>query len=64
MHHPLDRLDTAFVSAAAISLDLIRSPEIADHWSEPSLLPKMSVGALACHLGRQPVRAVELLSAF
>ena len=27
----------------------------------PSVLPKMSVGALACHLGRQVVRAVELL---
>ncbi len=61
MHHRPDRLDTAFVSAAVISLDLIRSPEIAGHWLKPSLLPKMSVGALACHLGRQSVRVAELL---
>jgi hypothetical protein len=27
----------------------------------PSALPKMSVGALACHLGRQVVRCAELL---
>lgn len=61
MHHRLDRLDAAFVSAASISLELIRSREVADHWSELSVLPKMSVGALACHLGRQAVRAAELL---
>lgn len=61
MHHRLDRLDAAFVSAASISLELIRSREVADHWSEPSVLPKMSIGALACHLGRQAVRAAELL---
>jgi len=27
----------------------------------PSALPKMSIGALACHLGRQVIRAAELL---
>lgn len=61
VHHRLDRLDAAFVSAAAISLQLIRRPEVAGRWSKPSVLPKMSVGALACHLGRQAVRAAELL---
>ena len=61
MPHPVDRLDAAFVSAASISLALIRSREVADHWSEPSVLPRMSVGALSCHLGRQAVRAAEVL---
>ena len=58
---PIDGLDTAFVSAASTSLHLIRSHEVADRWAEPSALPKMSIGALACHLGRQVVRASELL---
>ena len=56
-----DRLDAAFPVAAAIALELIRRPEVSDRWSGPSALPKMSVGALACHLGRQTVRAAELL---
>ncbi len=61
MHHRLDRLDAAFVSAASISLELIQRREVAHQWSKPSVLPKMSVGALSCHLGRQAVRAAELL---
>jgi hypothetical protein len=58
---PVDRLDAAFLSAASTSLHLIRSREVSDRWTEPSALPKMSVGALACHLGRQAVRAAEVL---
>ncbi len=61
MHIPLDRLDAAFLAAGSIALGLIRRSEISDQWAAPSVLPKMSVGALACHLGRQPVRAAELL---
>ena len=56
-----DRLDAAFPVAASIALELIRRPEVSDRWLDPSALPKMSVGALACHLGRQTVRAAELL---
>lgn len=59
----VDRLDNAFPVAATIALDLIRRVEVADQWQRPSALPKMSVGALACHLGRQAVRAAELLPA-
>lgn len=47
--------------AAAVALDLIQRDEVRDQWLMPSALPKMSVGALACHLGRQVVRAAELL---
>jgi hypothetical protein len=47
--------------AAAVALDLIRRGEVRDQWLMPSALPKMSIGALACHLGRQVVRAAELL---
>jgi hypothetical protein len=58
---PVDGLDVAFLSAASTSLHLIRSNEVSERWTEPSALPKMSVGALACHLGRQAVRAAEVL---
>lgn len=61
MPEPVDRLDTAFPAGAAIALDLIRRAEVHEQWPRPSALPKMSVGALACHLGRQPVHAAELL---
>ncbi len=57
------RLDSAFPVAAAAALDLIRADEVRDRWLLPSVLPKMSTGALACHLGRQVVRAAELLPA-
>ena len=47
--------------AAAVALDLVQRGEVRDKWLRPSVLPKMSVGALACHLGWQVVRAAELL---
>lgn len=63
MSEGVDRLDNAFPVAASIALDLLRLPEVAEAWLRPSCLPEMSVGALACHLGRQPVRAAEVLPA-
>lgn len=57
----IDRLDAAFPAAVSIARDLISRPAVPARWKQPSALPKMSVGALACHLGRQPVRAAELL---
>jgi hypothetical protein len=47
--------------AAAVALDLIQRGEVRDRGQMPGVLPKMSIGALACHLGRQVVRAAELL---
>jgi hypothetical protein len=61
MPEPVDRFDVVFPVAATIALELIRRPEVTERWEQPSALPKMSVGALACHLGRQAMRAVELL---
>jgi Mycothiol maleylpyruvate isomerase N-terminal domain len=57
----IDRLDAAFLIAATVALELIRRSEVAAQWLMPSALPKMSIGTLACHLGRQVVRAAELL---
>jgi hypothetical protein len=56
-----NRLDAAFPLAAAIALDLVQRREVGEQWLNPSVLPKMSIGALACHLGRQVVRAAALL---
>lgn len=61
MENQINRLDGAFVTAAAATLDLIRRDEVRDQWLLPSALPKMSSGALACHVGRQVGRAAELL---
>jgi hypothetical protein len=55
------QIDTAFPVAGAIALDLIQRAEVRDQWQRPSALPKMSTGALACHLGRQLARAADLL---
>jgi hypothetical protein len=57
----INRLDGAFPVAAAVALDLVSLGQVRDRWLLPSALPKMSIGALACHLGRQVVRAAELL---
>lgn len=57
----MTRFDTVFPIAGAAALDLIQRDQVCDQWLQPSALPKMSIGALACHLGRQVVRAAELL---
>jgi hypothetical protein len=61
VQNQIDRLDAVFPVGAAVALDLIQRDEVRDQWLMPSVLPKMSIGALACHLGRQVVRAAELL---
>ena len=61
MQNQINRLDAVFPMAAAVALDLIRRDEVRGRWLMPSVLPKLSVGALACHLGSQVVRAAELL---
>jgi Mycothiol maleylpyruvate isomerase N-terminal domain len=61
VQNPVNRLDAVFPMAAAVALDLIQQGEVRDQWVMPSVLPKMSIGALACHLGRQVVRAAEVL---
>ena len=61
MENRADRLDAVFLVASVVALDLIQRREVRDQWLRPSALPEMSVGALACHLGSQLVRAAELL---
>ncbi|TCC37503.1 hypothetical protein E0H75_40205 [Kribbella capetownensis] len=43
--------------------DFVQQAQVSDRWLRPSVLPKMSVGELACHLGRQLTLAAELLQA-
>ncbi|MBO0898362.1 maleylpyruvate isomerase N-terminal domain-containing protein [Cellulomonas sp. zg-ZUI22] len=54
--------DDAFLSAADTALALVDRPEVAARWPEPSALPRMSVGALAVHLGNQVVRVAQVLA--
>jgi hypothetical protein len=61
VQNQVGRLDAVFPVAAAVALDLIRRGEVRGRWLMPGALPKMSAGTLACHLGRQVVRAAELL---
>jgi len=42
-----------FLVAAEAALALIGRVEVAQHWSEPSALQGMSIGAVAAHLGQQ-----------
>lgn len=62
MNVSIEGRDTAFLTAAQIGLELVQRPEVGERWTAPSALPKMSVGALACHLGRQVQHAQELLT--
>lgn len=53
--------DDAFLVAADAALALVDLPQVAARWTEPSALPRLSVGGLAVHLGNQVVRAAQLL---
>jgi hypothetical protein len=59
----VNRLDAVFPVAAAVALDLVQQGEVRGQWLMLGALPKMSAGTLAWHLGRQVVRAAELLPA-
>lgn len=61
MPHPVDRHDQPFLTAAAVAADLTAQEAVAQRWTQPSVLPRMSVGALACHLESQWRRALALL---
>ncbi|SDS26525.1 maleylpyruvate isomerase N-terminal domain-containing protein [Microlunatus soli] len=50
-----------FLDAADIAAELVGDRRVATRWQDSSVLPRMSIGMLACHLGRQTVRAAELL---
>lgn len=53
----------AYLDAAAIAVDLLAEPAVADRWTRPSALTELSVAGLAGHLGRQVHMIVELLDA-
>jgi hypothetical protein len=54
-------LDDAFPAGASVCRDFLHGSEMDRRWADPSALPAMSTGALACHLSRQVTRAAELL---
>jgi len=52
----------AYLDAAAIAVDLIADPSVAERWAEPSALAAFTVGGLAGHLGRQISMLPEVLA--
>lgn len=54
-------LDAPFLVAARAAVALVTDSQVEARWDDDSALPLMSVGMLACHLGRQVVHARELL---
>ena len=58
-----ERMAEAFLTAARISGDLARRPEVAEHWTEESACAGMSVGGLAHHLVLQLTNTVRILAA-
>lgn len=54
-------LDAPFLQSARIATGFIARDEVRNRWEADSALPQMTVGMLACHLGRQIVRADEIL---
>lgn len=49
----LTRSDEVFLSGARIAGSLIEHSQVRDRWTDPATLPRMTVGMLACHLGKQ-----------
>ena len=58
-----ERMAETFLTAAQISADLARRPEVAEHWTEESACAGMSVGGLAHHLVLQLTNTVHILAA-
>jgi len=52
-----------FLEAADVALPLVEHELVAKRWTEPSALPRMSVGGLATHLAGQVVSAHAALAA-
>ncbi|MBB3662330.1 MULTISPECIES: maleylpyruvate isomerase N-terminal domain-containing protein [Prauserella salsuginis group] len=57
----MENRDRAFLAAGRIALGLVGDPAVERNWDSDSSLERMTVGMLACHLGRQVVRAAEIL---
>lgn len=48
----MEDLRALYLESCSTALDLIARPEVEQRWSSASVLPELSVGALAAHLGR------------
>ena len=57
----MDSLDHPFWESARTAVELVARSEVKNRWDHDSALPLMTVGMLACHLGRQVSRARDIL---
>jgi hypothetical protein len=51
-----------FLTSARIALDLLRDPQVAAHWTEPSALAEYRVSGLAGHLAYQALPLPAMVS--
>jgi uncharacterized protein (TIGR03083 family) len=59
----VNRVRTAFLETTDVAVELVRSPEVAARWDEPSALEHWSVRGLAGHLVRNSLGVEEYLDA-
>ncbi|WP_112277096.1 maleylpyruvate isomerase N-terminal domain-containing protein [Lentzea terrae] len=52
-----------FLTTARIALDLLRHPQVAENWDEPSALPEFGVSGLAGHIGYQALPLPSMIAA-
>jgi hypothetical protein len=52
-----------FLTTARIALDLMRAPQVAKNWDQPSALPEFGVSGLVGHLGYQVLPLPDMISA-
>jgi len=51
-HVGMNDVRGAFLTAARAAVELIGRKDVGDRWHDPSVLEGLTIGALACHLGR------------
>jgi hypothetical protein len=52
-----------FLTTARIALDLLRAPQVAQHWDRPSALPEFGVSGLVGHIGYQALPLPDMITA-
>jgi uncharacterized protein (TIGR03083 family) len=62
-HRHLSAVRADFLAAARVAADLLRTEAVAAAWTQPSALPKFSVGGLAGHLAFQVLAIPRIIVA-
>ena len=52
-----------YLETCRVAIDLVAHPDVGRRWTSPAVLPELSIGALAAHLGRALVTVDAYLEA-